>query len=151
MNSSFRHVALVVPDLRAAEEYYQSVFNMELIGREAELDGGLWYTLPFDKGWDEAQAAGIELGMLALRKDQFVLALFKGDAPSGQVAVIGLKMPMEEIVRVRDRLPRDAQVSDRAPTNYLEFRDPYQIVWQISLPESEFRTSGHSANRWLRL
>ena len=150
MNISFRHLALVVSDPRAAEEYYQSVFEMELIGREAELGDGRWYTLPFDKGWDDVEAAGIELGMLALRKDQFVLALFKGHAPSGQVVVIGLKMPMEEIAKVRVRLPMNPQVSKSTP-DYLEFCDPYQIVWQISLPESEFCTSGHSANRWLQI
>jgi catechol 2,3-dioxygenase-like lactoylglutathione lyase family enzyme len=50
MNSSIRHIALFVPDLRAAERYSQSIFDMELIGREAELADGLWYTLPFDKG-----------------------------------------------------------------------------------------------------
>jgi catechol 2,3-dioxygenase-like lactoylglutathione lyase family enzyme len=148
MNISFRHLALVVSDLRAAEEYYQSIFNMELIGREAELDNGLWYTLPIDKGWDAAEAAGIELGMLALRKDQFVLALIKGEAPLGQVHVIGLKMPMEEIAKVKARLPQDAQVTYN-PSNQLEFRDPYQIIWQISVPESEFQTSGDRSNRWL--
>ena len=40
MNSSVRHIALFVPDLRAAEGYYQSVFDMELVGREAELTAG---------------------------------------------------------------------------------------------------------------
>ena len=45
MNSSIRHIALFVPDLREAERYYQSIFDMELIGREAELADGLWYTL----------------------------------------------------------------------------------------------------------
>ena len=74
MNCSLRHIALFVPDLRAAERYYRSVFDMELIGREAELEDGLWYTLPFDKGWDEAESAGIELGMVGLRKDEFALA-----------------------------------------------------------------------------
>lgn len=141
---------MFVPDLRAAERYYQSVFDMELIGREAELADGLWYTLPFDKGWDEAEAAGIELGMLALRKDEFGLALFRGDAPPGQVYVIGLKMSMDEIARIRARLPEEAQVSEDAP-DYLEFRDPYQITWQILLPESKFRTAGDFANRWLKL
>jgi catechol 2,3-dioxygenase-like lactoylglutathione lyase family enzyme len=150
MNISFRHIALIVPDLRAAEEYYQSIFDMESIGREAELADGLWYTLPFDKGWDEAEAAGIELGMLALRKDHFVLALFKGNVPPGQVSFIGLKMPPDEIARVKTRLPKDAEINDNGP-DYLEFRDPYQIVWQISVPESEFRTSGEIANRWLKL
>ena len=149
MNISIRHIALFVPDLRAAERYYQSVFDMELIGREAELADGLWYTLPFDKGWDEAEAAGIELGMLLLRKDEFGLGLFRGDAPPGQVYVIGLKMPIDEIARVRARLPEDTQVSEDAP-DYLEFRDPYQITWQIML-SSKFSTAGDFANRWLKL
>ena len=150
MNSSVRHIALFVPDLRRAESYYQSVFDMELVGREAELPDGLWYTLPFDKGWDEAEAAGIELGMLFLRKDEFGLGLFKGNAPPGQVYVIGLKMPMEEIAKVRARLPENTPVSEDAPDS-LEFRDLYQITWQIVLPESDFRTAGEFANRWLKL
>jgi len=150
MISSLRHIAVFVPNLRSAERYYQSVFDMELIGREAELSDGLWYTLPFDKGWDEAEAAGIKLDMLALRKEEFGLALFRGDAPPGQVNVIGLKMPMEEIAAVRARLPEGTQVSEDAPDS-LEFRDPYQITWQILLPESKFSTSGDIANRWLKL
>ena len=150
MNSSLRHIALFVPDLRIAERYYQSIFDMELIGREAELPDGLWYTLPFDKGWDEADAAGIKLDMLALRKDEFGLALFRGDASPGQVNVIGIRMPTEEIARVRARLPEGTQVLEDE-SDYLEFRDPYQITWQMMLPESKFSVSGIFANRWLKL
>jgi len=150
MKSSVRHIALIVLDLRAAERYYQSIFDMELVGREAELTDGLWYTLPFDKGWDEADAAGSKLDMLGLRKDEFALALFRGNAPAGQVNVIGLRMPLEEIARVRARLPGNTQVLEDEPDN-LEFRDPYQITWQIMLPESKFSTAGEFANRWLKL
>jgi len=110
----------------------------------------LWYTLPFDKGWDEADAAGIKLDMLALRKDEFALAMFKGDAPAGQVNVIGLRMPIEEIARVRVRLPEDTQILEDKP-DYLEFRDPYLITWQIMFPGSKFSTAGVFANRWLKL
>jgi len=150
MKSSVRHVALIVPDLRAAERYYQSIFDMELVGREAELTDGQWYTLPFDKGWDEAEAAGIELGMLFLRKDDFGLGLFRGDGPPRQIYLIGLKMPTDEIARVRARLPEDTQVSKDA-SDSLEFRDHYQITWRIVLPGSKFRTAGVFANRWLKL
>lgn len=150
MNSSLRFVALAVADLRAAERYYQSLFDMELIGREAELADGLWYTLPFEKGWDEAVAAGIELDTLALRKDQFVLVLMKGDAPAGQVRVIGAMMPTEELAAVRTRLPQQAEVSKGA-ADYLEFVDAYQITWQISDSAVTFRTNGDFANRWLKL
>jgi hypothetical protein len=123
---------------------------MELIGREAELEDGLWYTLPLEKSWDDAEAAGIELGMLALRKDEIVLALFSGDAPQGQVFAIGLSMSAEEIAGVRARLPRDAEVITDEPES-LAFRDPYRITWQISIPESSFRTAGDFAGRWLEL
>ena len=91
-----------------------------------------------------------ELENVGVPKDQIVLALIKGEAPPGQVYVIGLKMPSEEMTRVKDRLPKDAEMRDNRP-DYLEFRDPHEIVWQISLPESEFRTSGVIANRWLKL
>ena len=74
MNSSVLHTALFVPHLRRAESYYQLIFDMELIGREAELADGQWYTLPFDKAWEGADAAGIELGMVCLRTDDFGLA-----------------------------------------------------------------------------
>jgi hypothetical protein len=150
METSLKLIAWFVADLRAAEGYYQSVFDMTLIGREAELADGLWYTLPLDKGWTEAEAAGVELGMLALRKDDFVLALFKGDALPGQISVIGLAMPMAEIARVRARLPQATPVSAYAPDR-LEFRDPYQIAWQISLPGDPFRTAGDFAGRWLKV
>jgi hypothetical protein len=65
---------------------------MELIGREAELEDGLWYTLPHDKNWKDAEAAGIEQDMLALRKGDIVLALFPGLEKAGQVFAIGLKL-----------------------------------------------------------
>ena len=149
MHSSLRFIALAVPDLRAAEEYYQSLFDMELIGREAELEDGLWYTLPFDRSWDDAQAAGIELGMLALQKGDTVLALFSGDTPTGQVFAIGLSLPPEEIAGVRSRLPSGTQVKTDDP-HRLEFRDPYQITWQVS-PGDDFRTAGDFAGRWLEL
>jgi len=42
MEVTWRHIALRVPDLRAAEGYYRSIFGIRLIGREAELKDGLW-------------------------------------------------------------------------------------------------------------
>ncbi len=88
--------------------------------------------------------------MLALRKDKFVLALFRGDAPPGQIIVIGLSMPAEGLAEVHARLPENTQITEDA-LDYLEFRDPYEIEWQISVPGVEFRTAGDIANRWLKL
>ena len=150
MTSYLRHIALVVPNLREAEEYYQSLFQMELLGREAELDDGLWYTLPVDKGWEDAEAAGIELRMLALRKGDVVLALFSGPNPPGQVFAIGLAMPQAQVAEVRKQLPPDAEVI-LDHSEQFSFRDRYGIVWQLVPPGDEFLMWGDSAGRWLEL
>lgn len=149
-SGSVRHIALVVPNLRAAEQFYQGVFDMQIIGREALLPDGYWYTLPFDKGWEDAKAASIDLGMVALRKGDFVLALFHGSAVNGQVYAIGLAMPPEDIVGVRKRLPQNAHVLEEGPAG-LSFTDPYQVTWQISAPGNEFRTAGDFSQRWLQV
>ena len=149
MSGSLRHIALIVPDLEEAEAYYRSLFGMQLIGREAEQDG-LWYTLPFDRGWEDAHRDGIALGMVALRKGQIVLALFAGDAPPGQVFAIGLSLPPEEIAGIRARLSVDAELTQAKPDR-LEFLDPYQILWQISTPGDPFRTAGDFAGRWIKV
>jgi catechol 2,3-dioxygenase-like lactoylglutathione lyase family enzyme len=150
MKTSIRHLALFVPELQKAEQYYQTIFEMELVGREAMLDDGLWHSLPFDKGWEDAQKVGIELGMCSLRKGSFVLALFRGHSGGGQVYVIGLEMPAEQIAGVRERLPQDTFTMEEGPDS-LTFLDPYQITWQISQPGGEFRTAGDYANRWLEI
>jgi catechol 2,3-dioxygenase-like lactoylglutathione lyase family enzyme len=150
MTSYLRHIALVVPDLRQAEAYYQSLFQMELIGREAELDDGQWYTLPYDKGWENVEAAGIELGMLALRKGDIVLAFFPGPQPSGQVFAIGLAMPQEQVAEVKKRLPADAEVILDHPEQF-NFRDRYGIYWQLVPPGMAFLMNGDTAGRWLEV
>ncbi len=143
-----RHLALLVPDLPAAEAYYQALFDLTLIGRECPLPDGLWYTLPFDKAWPDAQAAGYAPGMAALRRGDMVLALFQGNAVPGQVFAIGLGLSVEEIAALRQRLPPDVLLLEDEPDR-LVFRDRYQIMWQIARPGTAFRTAGDLANRWL--
>ena len=147
MVCTVRHIALFVPDLRAAEDFYRRVFGMQLLMREAQLDDGKWYTLRPDKGWDDAEAAGIEVGMLALKRDEFVLALFRGDIPPGQVYAIGLSMSSGAIAEIRAGLPSSVQVETDEQSN-LVFQDPYRITWQIHT-ELEFQSNGEIAGRWL--
>ncbi|MBM3180651.1 MAG: VOC family protein [Chloroflexi bacterium] len=147
MTSSVSHIALFVPNLQEAERFYKDLFEMELIGREIEKEGGLWYTLPFDKGWEDAKAAGMDLGMSALRKGKFVMALFKGVHPPGQVFAIGLSATEDDIKAIHERLSPDIKIEEFQPDR-LEFLDPYHITWQIAV-EPTFRTAGDFANRWL--
>lgn len=145
------HVALFVPDLRAAEGFYRHMFDMELLMRETELADHKWYTLPPDKGWGEAIAVGIELGMVALRRDDFVLALFHGNpAPRDTVLEIGIMMYPDEILAVRDRMPESATlVVDEYGDIMID--DPYGYRWHARTAGDAFRSNGESSGRWLEL
>lgn len=148
--TEFRHIAILVPDLRTAEAYYQQLFDMEILGRECLLPDGVWYSLPMEKSWEDAEKAGFTIGMLAMQRGAFTLALFPGDPQPGQLYIVGLNMPVEEINAVRIRLPADTEVwQDEADA--LTFRDQYKIVWQIYPPGTEFRTSGETQGRWLEV
>jgi catechol 2,3-dioxygenase-like lactoylglutathione lyase family enzyme len=149
MLTSVSHIALFVPDLRVAERFYSDLFDMALIGREVEREDGLWYTLPFDKGWEDAEAAGVVLGMTALRNGGFVLALFRGTNPPGQVFAIGLSASQEDIEAIHDRLQTGVEIEVFQPDR-LEFVDPYHITWQIAV-EPTFRTAGDFADRWIAI
>lgn len=150
MTAAVRHIALFVPDLREAEQYYQRLFEMELIGREAHLEDALWYTLPPDRTWEDARAAGIELSMLALKRGSLVLALFPGNPRPGQIYMIGLNVPPRDISRIRKRLPSDVEVWEDEP-KALTFRDRYAIIWQIYGSGIGFQSSGEAHGRWLDL
>jgi catechol 2,3-dioxygenase-like lactoylglutathione lyase family enzyme len=96
----YRHLAIFVPELRSAEAYYREVFNLDVIVREAPPPGrrfNEWGQLPLDKGWVDAEAAGIEIGMVGLGRDDFVLALFPGEPSPGQVYAIGVVVNEAEI------------------------------------------------------
>jgi catechol 2,3-dioxygenase-like lactoylglutathione lyase family enzyme len=110
MLTSISHIALFVPDLQEAERFYKDLFEMKLIGREIEKEDGLGYTLPFDKGWEDVNTAGLVLDMTALKKGKFVLALFRGIKPPGQVFAIGLSASKKDIKAIRDRLQPDIKI-----------------------------------------
>jgi catechol 2,3-dioxygenase-like lactoylglutathione lyase family enzyme len=150
MVCEFRHIAIKVDNLEEAEHYYQEIFNMQLIGREAEAEDGLWYTLPPGKGWEDARRGGIELDMVALKRDAFVLALFPGKTQPGQLYILGLTMDMEEIGGVRGRLSKDVLIIEDEP-DALSFQDRFGIIWQIYLPGDDFSTNGDAHGRWLEV
>jgi hypothetical protein len=58
---------------------------MDVLFRESLREGDhRWYTLPPDKGWEEVAHANLEVDMVALGRDDVVLALFRGaDTPRG--------------------------------------------------------------------
>ncbi len=152
MSAMLGHIALIVPRLESAEEFYRRVFAMQTVTREVRLADGLWYGLRPESTWTEVRAAGIEPGMLALRRGQFVLALFPGQPEPGQVFEIGVQMPPLEIRELSRRLPAEVEIiEDALAPEDLLFKDPYGYTWHIYSTGDEFLGIGETAGRWLHI
>jgi catechol 2,3-dioxygenase-like lactoylglutathione lyase family enzyme len=141
-----KYIALYVPDLRAAEEFYGQLFAMELLFREGKRDGE-WAALRPGKNWDDVEAAGAELLMVALRRGDFVLALFQGAPTPGTVVEICLGLEPEGIDEVLARLPEDVSLLDEPGEN--KFEDPFGYLWALQAPEVPFVSPAALSERWL--
>jgi catechol 2,3-dioxygenase-like lactoylglutathione lyase family enzyme len=142
-----KYVALHVPDLRAAESFYRDTFAMDPLFRESEREG-TWHTLRAGIDWDDAQASGLFVGMVALRRDAFVLALFHGHPAPGTVFELCVGLPSEELGSVAKRLPPTATVIESRPDS-LRFEDPFGFRWAVQGDDATFRSSGEIAGRWI--
>jgi len=148
----YRHVALYAgSDLRAAEEYYARLFDLQVAVREAPVspdgrDAAVWAQLPRDKDWDHAEAAGVAIGMVALEGGDVTLALFAGEPTGERFYALGLVMTAEEIESVAERLGEETIEDHRE--GWLAFVDRYGVRWQLST-SGPFRGSGDSQGRWL--
>jgi catechol 2,3-dioxygenase-like lactoylglutathione lyase family enzyme len=142
-----KYLALYVPDLHAAESFYRRVFGLDVLFRETERDG-TWWTLPANKEWDDADAAGVEPRMVALRRNGFVLALFPGAPQPGAVHEVSIGLAADEIDGLRERPPDGLDLLEHAD-GFMRFEDPFGFRWVLQRPDAEFRSSGQIAGRWL--
>ena len=142
-----KYIALFVADLRGAESAYRRLFGMDLLFREAGT-GDDWATLPLDKGWEDADAVGIELTMVALRRDEFVLALFQGTPQPGTLHEVCFGLEADEIDAVRARLPKDC-VPLTHRRGFLQFDDSFGFRWTLQELDVPFKSSGEIAGGWL--
>jgi catechol 2,3-dioxygenase-like lactoylglutathione lyase family enzyme len=142
-----KYVALHVPDLCAAEGFYREVLGMELLFRESERDDGTWYALRPELEWEEIRTRRIDVGMLALGRDTFVLALFRGTPSPGTLYELCVGVSPEEVEAVRARLGDDATVVESGP-GFVRFEDPFGFRWAVQPRDAAFRSSGEIAGRW---
>lgn len=143
-----KYIALFVHDLHGAEDFYKRLFSMDLLFREGKLGQEDWGTLPLDKGWEDAEAVGIELSMVALRRDDFVLALFQGAPQAGTVLEFCFGLTADEIEVVRARLPDDLTAIEYRE-GFLNFDDTFGFRWKLQEPGRAFMSSGELSGRWL--
>ena len=142
-----KYLALSVPDLQAAEDFYRRVFGVDVLFRETEREGE-WWALPAETAWDEAAAAGIEVGMVALRRESFVLALFPGTPQRGALYEVSIGLGGDEIESLRAHPPDGVHLLEHSK-GFMRFEDPFGFRWVLQLPDAEFRSSGEIAGPWL--
>jgi catechol 2,3-dioxygenase-like lactoylglutathione lyase family enzyme len=148
-----KHVALHVADLQDAEEFYQRVFDLDVVTREALTSGSLtddelWAQLPHTASWNDARRAGLEIRMVGLRRGDLLLALFPGNPRPGTVFLIAITASAEEVALVRGRLPADTPV-EVDHVDALTFIDPFGFRWQLCGPG--FIGPGDAHDRWLEI
>jgi len=146
------HVALRVPDLRAAERFYTALLGREPAFREAE-DDGTWYTLPAGTGWEDALAAGVEPSMCMIRWEGFAIALVEEPGAAtvdGPVDHVGLMADEEDLERIRALAD---ELGLRVPYQrggLVTVEDPYGLCWEVSL-SGGLASQGERLGRWLDL
>jgi catechol 2,3-dioxygenase-like lactoylglutathione lyase family enzyme len=149
----FRHVALLVgPDLRDAEEYYSHLFGMEVVLREGPLEPGgpdadLWGQLPPDRSWEDAESADVAIGMVALQREDVILALFAAQPTGDRTYAVGLVAAPEVVAEIGRRLTDE--VVEGQDEGWLAFVDRYGQRWQLS-GSAPFRGAG-ADGRWLEV
>jgi catechol 2,3-dioxygenase-like lactoylglutathione lyase family enzyme len=148
-----KHVALHVPDLQRAEAYYQRVFDLDVVTREALrgdrlADDEPWAQLPHTATWDEVRLADLEIQMVGLRRGELILALFLGDPRPGTVFLVAIEASPEDIASVRGRLPAQTPV-EVDQVDALTFLDPFGFRWQLCGPG--FTGPGDARGHWLEL
>jgi catechol 2,3-dioxygenase-like lactoylglutathione lyase family enzyme len=142
----YSHVALYVDDLSAAERFYVRTFAADVLFREGIDAEGVWRTLPLEAGWEDAARAGVDLHMVALRRNGVVFPLFLGETAQ---RIIGLQVAGDEIVEMRRRLPDEAEVL-ASNDEQLVFIDPFEVQWQVG-SDTGFSSSGEIHGRWFSL
>ena len=149
----FTHIALRVVRLREAEAFYRELFALDVAFREAEAPEG-WATLPESADWDDAERAGIQLGLVMLHAGNLRLALEAADAvvADGWLSHLGVRVDETELTRLRETAAKlgGGIVSDRPQA--LVFDDPFGVRWELNtFPYDDPRrlSTGARLGRWL--
>jgi catechol 2,3-dioxygenase-like lactoylglutathione lyase family enzyme len=150
---SFTHVALRVDRLRAAEAYYCTLFGLEVAWREADTPDG-WATLPDEASWDDAERAGIHLGLVMLHRDGLRLALEAVDAvvQDGRLSHLGVFVDEQELERLRDTAATAGCtiVVDREQAFIID--DSFGVRWEFNTfpyADPPSMSTGARLGRWL--
>jgi hypothetical protein len=86
--------------------------------------------------------------MVALKRDEFVLALFEGSPRGGTLYEICVTVEEAEVEATRARLPENVPAEESVPGR-LRFVDPFGFRWAVRDRDLPFRSSGAIGERWV--
>jgi hypothetical protein len=98
--------------------------------------------------WDDALAAGVEIHMVALRRDDLCSHSFAAHPSQARSHEVSIALDPAEIDRLRERPPAGLEILEH-DDGFLRFEDPFGFVGVLQRQDAEFRSSGQIAGRWL--
>ncbi len=128
------HLVLLVDSVPEDEQFYQELFDMEILFREGSLNDEPG-TVPDHMGWEEAISAGIEPYMAFLRRDDFTLAVAEStqDISEKRLDHIALAVSESDAESVAERaVELGCSVSRRNAPHQLFVEDSHDIEWELN-------------------
>lgn len=127
------HLVLMVDSVPDGESYYRELFDLEVLFREAALEGEPG-TVPEEVTWEEALDSGATPSMSFLGRDEFYVAVagVGGRAGTGRVDHIALAVDDEALDAITQRATSlGCDVEENAP-HHRVFVDEYDVEWELN-------------------
>lgn len=127
------HVVLLVDDVPDGESYYQELFDLDVLFREASLAGEPG-TVPDHVTWTEAIDEGVTPLMSFLGRDEFFMAVAgaNGQEGTGRLEQIALAVDDEAFERITERAESlGCEVEENAPHHRI-FVDRNDVEWELN-------------------
>jgi catechol 2,3-dioxygenase-like lactoylglutathione lyase family enzyme len=142
------HLVLPVNSVPDGEQFYQDLFDMEVLFREGTLNDNRG-TVPKNVSWEDAISTDVTPYRSVLRRDDFVLAVAETttDSFAGRFDQIALAVDRSDAESVADRASAvGCSVSRQNASQQIFIEDPYDIKWELNVtsrqPRRTFDTLG---------
>jgi len=143
------HLALTVPSVPNAEEYYASLLGLDLVYRDICVEGE-WFGLPRHADWLAADGATARISVLA--RGALVLVLSDGatSSPPGGCEV-GLRVTLADLNDLRIRVAEHGVDFSENAAGQMRFVDRLGVRWHVGIAAFNDPASmgtGARAGRW---
>jgi catechol 2,3-dioxygenase-like lactoylglutathione lyase family enzyme len=126
------HFGITVADVLAAERLYAQLFGMSVYVREALTPRG-WRSLDPDLTPEAAEAFGLSIGMVVLRRGQFALSLQQ--ETETRITLLehaAIIVPAPEFEALKARVVQFGLTLLQDTPSRFVFADPNGMIWEIT-------------------